>query len=453
MEVVPLLESTGRIAARNIRSRLTTPEFDTSAMDGYAISSAATRDATPESPLIFHVKGAIAAGDEPKSWTTRSVDDGGIAGACIEIMTGARFPEPGPGEEELDACIKMEDTMYISSPSPYDRQGHVSLKPAKFIVVVRPVPRCANRRFAGEDICEGDTVIRAGQMICASHLMPLASVGVQSVAVQPMPIVRVFSTGKELLREQNEVANGANQPHGRDKLHTADPRESSIRDVNGVFLTAAFREVGAESQFLGQLADETKDIADAVSHILSSNPPPNVIVTSGGVSVGKFDHVRGALEQHVHGTRILFHGLAIRPGHPVLFAMLPNMAGRETAFFGFPGNPGAAAACFRFLAVPYVRHLLGQSPETANKASFVPQRTSTQCRKNQNNDCFQPGRVGTGEGGRIVVAEVGRSEGPAKLWPFVEANCWVHFRKGDHYEQGDLVECYPMTQHGFGVSS
>ncbi|TLS23722.1 uncharacterized protein PpBr36_06400 [Pyricularia pennisetigena] len=290
VEVVPLLDSIGRVAAHDIRSRLTTPEFDTSAMDGYAISSAATRNATPESPVIFRVMGTIAAGDEPKSWASHSIDDCGIAETCIEIMTGARFPEPGPGGEELDACIKMEDTLPISSISSCDRKWHSSLKSAKFIVVVRPVPKYANRRFAGGDICEGDIVLRAGQTICASHLMPLGSVGTQSVAVQMRPKVQVFSTGKELLREQNEAASGADQLDSREARHTTGSRGSSIRDVNGVFLTAAFREVGAESQFLGQLADETKDIANAISHVLSSSSTPDIIATSGGVSVGKFDH-------------------------------------------------------------------------------------------------------------------------------------------------------------------
>ncbi|TLD32925.1 hypothetical protein PspLS_00919, partial [Pyricularia sp. CBS 133598] len=356
VEVVPLLDSIGRITASDIRSRLTTPEFDTSAMDGYAISSAATRSATPECPLIFRVKGAIAAGDEPKSWPSHPVDDCRIAGTCIEIMTGARFPEPGPGEEELDACVKMEDIRPVSSSTSHVRKGHTSLKPAKFIVVARPVPRCANRRFAGGDICEGDMVVRAGQTIYASQLMPLASVGIQSVAVQRRLKVQVFSTGKELLREHHEVANGVNQLDGRNKTHRANPQGSSIRDVNGIFLTAAFREVGANSQFLGQLADDAQDIAKAISNILSSTSPPDVITTSGGVSVGKFDHAekrRSLASQEIQEQRQL--------------------------------------------ALDFSRH--------PTKASFVPQSTNTQARKSQKNDVFQTGRVGTGEGGRIEVVE------------------------------------------------
>ncbi|KAH7186148.1 MoeA, N-terminal and linker domain-containing protein [Fusarium flagelliforme] len=406
-ESVTLTEAIGRVAARDYLSPISTPEFDTSAMDGYAISSSPTNLATPEAPVFFCIRGTIAAGDQPKSISTQ--DEMSLE-SCVEIMTGARFPE---GEEMLDACVKVEDTVRIAGKVPC-------------IAVSKPVSRYANRRFAGEDIQKGEVVLRKGTLMRASHIMPLASVGIDAIEVFKKPKVCIWSTGNELTSQT-----------------------SHVRDVNGVYLTAASKEAGAEATFLGSIHDEVNELVRSIKERLEVSPT-DIMITSGGVSVGKFDHVRQAVE--TLGAKIIFHGVSIRPGHPVLFALLPSPLG-EVAFFGLPGNPGAAAACFKFLTLPYIKLLLGHRSERPVLARLENLELGSSARKSimdapnrgLNCDRFRPGVLDlTGE--ELTVHEAPGVLGPAKMKPFVEANCWIHIEANARLEAGQMVSCYPMNE-------
>lgn len=415
-EAVSLENAVGRVAASNCHSPVSTPEFDTSAMDGYAVSSDATRRASPESPVIFQIRGTVAAGDDPSlplPTCTYNCDDG--VEPCVKIMTGARFPTSATGNM-LDACVKIEDTI----PMP-PRDTHFET-----IYISKPVLRNANRRFAGEDIQKTDMIVQRGQIIQASHLMPLASVGIDAINVRCKPRICIWSTGNELTS-----------------------KTSRIPDVNGVYLTAAGRELGAEAKFMGTLEDNIPMMARDIQQTLETSPV-DILITSGGVSVGQFDCVRQALE--LLDATIVFHGLAIRPGHPVLFALLPSPLGK-VAFFGLPGNPGAAAACFRFLTTPYLRHLLGQDGEEPIYAR--PRKNEMEhnglagCRHSLRKgqlDIFRPGLLQVSSRGENVVSEVATQLGPSKLSPFIRANCWIHLT-GSHQtdEAGGVVPCYPSA--------
>ncbi|CAI4210458.1 unnamed protein product [Parascedosporium putredinis] len=339
---VSLEEAVGRIAACDCTSTVATPEFDTSAMDGYAVRSEATRRASPQHPVVLEVQGTIAAGDDPFFAAWAPILHAGIE-PCAEIMTGGRFPHSGAGAD-LDACVRLEDVVVKTSMTG-TANGPSARSTRTLITLTKPVPRHANRRFAGTDIQKGQVVLRAGQVINSASLIPLASVGIKSVLVAKKQRVAVWSTGKELLSGSSRVP-----------------------DVNGIFLAAAAREFGADVSFLGVLDDEPASITRAVADALVSEQPPNILVTSGGVSAGKFDFVRRAMERM--GATIVFHGIAIRPGHPVLFALLPSNRGK-VAFFGLPGNPGAASACFRFVVVPYLRQIASRGSEAPVPAKLL----------------------------------------------------------------------------------
>ncbi|RYP20842.1 hypothetical protein DL765_002576 [Monosporascus sp. GIB2] len=268
-ERVPITEGVGRIAACDHASPLSTPEFDSSAMDGFAIPSARTLYASPETPASFRVRGIVAAGEEPPTIRGCITDDFPPA---VEIMTGAKFPAHEAPGESFDACVKYEDTWYCP-----ERKGVIS--------VSKPVPRNANRRFAGEDIARGDVVLEAGQAIETTHVMPLASVAVDSVLVVKRPSVGVLSTGKELVSGQ-----------------------ATVRDVNGPFLTAACQEAGASASFLDTLTDDPEILTNELAEI-TRRCEYDVLVSSGAVSAGKYDFVRTALA--AIGAEVVFHGLAI----------------------------------------------------------------------------------------------------------------------------------------------
>ncbi|PKS10756.1 hypothetical protein jhhlp_002513 [Lomentospora prolificans] len=420
---VSLEDAVGHVAACDCVSSVTTPEFDTSAMDGYALRSEATKHASPQHPVIFEVQQTIAAGDDPflEEWDSGIEDD---VEPCVEIMTGGRFPDSGAGEV-LDACVRMEDVTIVTSAP----RRKLSVGRKNRIAITKPVPVNANRRFAGADIQKGQLVLKAGQVIRSTNLMPLSSAGIKSVLIEKRPRMGVWSTGKELLSDT-----------------------SGVPDVNGIFLTSAGREFGADAKFMGVLDDEPDTITRAIADALVVGQHPDVLVTSGGVSVGKFDFIRRALERM--GATIVFHGLSIRPGHPVLFALVPSNKGK-VAFFGLPGNPGAAAACFRFIVVPYLRQITEKGSESPMPAKLIDleaeaanparPRMGSPTVGVEGRDLFRPGLLLMGDGKENTVQELGRNQGPSKLWPFLLSNCWIHYKKDQEYREGYTVDCYPTS--------
>jgi molybdopterin molybdotransferase len=425
---VTLEEAVGRVAACDRVSPTSTPQYDTSAMDGYAVRSEATMDASEDHPVFFGVQGTIAAGDDPY----RVVDDwdptqfaNGVE-QCTEIMTGGRFPSLGPGRL-LDACVRMEDVVQIDGTKYADsaKGSHCT-----YIAITKPVPAMANRRLAGEDIQQGRTVVKAGQIIKSSHLLPLASVGLRSLAVQPKPQVCVWSTG-------NELGSG----------------EACTPDVNGLFLSTTSREHGADAAFLGVLEDDINEIARTILKALESREV-DILITSGGVSVGKFDYIRKALDRI--GAHIIFHGLAIRPGHPALFALIPSLRAGDVAFFGLPGNPGATAACFRFLVVPYLRDIMSQGIERPLQAKLstyeLAQGSHWQGDGSHHRpslfsarDVFKPGVLRITPDGEHICSEMSIKTSPSLLSPYIDANCWIHFKRKQTTGSDDIVDCYAMS--------
>ncbi|KAK1979243.1 molybdopterin biosynthesis protein [Colletotrichum cereale] len=413
-EEVYLMDAVGRVAAGEVVSPTATPKFDTSAMDGYAVCSEATALASPERPLLLVVRGTIAAGDEPTEL------DGsifrGAAEPCLEIMTGGIFPKVTGATRRFDACVRVEDTAEVS----------VAGTAGRAIMVTKPVAPDANRRPAGCDVRLGERIVKRGDVLGSSHIMPLASVGISQIRVFKRPRVAVWSTGKEL------VAG----------------KVSSIPDVNGPFLIAALREAGADPTFLGTLHDNEDAVRGALRDTVEGGLF-DMVVTTGGVSVGKFDFVASSLGDL--GARTHFHGVAMRPGHPVLFAQVPGGSPRDLPVFGLPGNPGATAACFRFLVVPFLRSWRHQAAETPIMAKCV-EDTSTNSHGGKaaspgipRMTLFLHGTMRQNQDGDLVV-EFSKQQSPAKLGPFINANCWVQLggnSQGPRHE--GRVPCYPMS--------
>ncbi|KAL0934814.1 molybdopterin biosynthesis protein [Colletotrichum truncatum] len=408
-EDILLYNAVGRVAAADYTSPAATPRFDTSAMDGYAVCSEATTHASPENPLILQVRGSIAAGDEPVVLNKEVFH--GFAEPCLEIMTGGIFPNVADSKRQFDACVRIEDTAMVSNTPEKGCQ----------IMITKPVLPDANRRFAGCDMQAGEKILRKGDTIRSSHILPLASVGATVLKVFRKPRVAVWSTGKELV--------------SRDASH--------IPDINGPFLMAALQELGAEPKFLGILNDNEMDVREALQEAVDGNQF-DMVITSGGVSVGKYDFIAPAVISL--GGTVCFHGVSIRPGHPVLFAQVPSRF-RNIPFFGLPGNPGATAACFRFLVAPFMRHLHEQPTEKPIMAKFEDSwQVSSGCKKTTSPGLpplthFRHGILRQDQQGDMVV-ELSKQQSPAKLGPFTSANCWVQM-SGSSYK--GLVPCYSTS--------
>ncbi|EAW21030.1 molybdopterin molybdotransferase MoeA [Aspergillus fischeri NRRL 181] len=421
-EHVPISQARNRIARETVTSPIATPKFDTSAMDGYALSSSATQDATIDGPVTFEVKGMIAAGDEP---LRIAADQQSGAPVCVEIMTGAPFPTSVSGDD-LDCCVRHEDVAVIVDETSNRR----------YIRVFKPAKTGQNRRFAGSDFKKSDVLVDAGEVIHPAHILSMASVGMTKIAVTRKPRVAVVSTGSELL------------PPGLDQspLHR-------ISDANGPYLTATLESWGAAVDFLGIVHDHAEKLEQSLSSILKKDY--DVIITSGAVSAGRCDLIPAVIRRL--NARVVFRKVAIRPGHPVLFAQIPDSSSNdqhlrsETAFFGLPGNPVASAACLRFLVLPYLKYLQLQRPDDPSHASLLPlDDAETSTTKEHpvvstfrgDMDVFRPALV-RGSSGHVQVKLI-QDHSPGKIKPFLHSNCWIHIHRGvSELRAGDIVDIYP----------
>ena len=297
LERVDLGNAPGRVLSESIFADQDDPPFDRSAMDGYAIRH---EDASVGS--ILSISGRVRAGDPPPL-------KGPEAGCAFRIMTGAPLP---PG---TDTVLILED-------------GEET-KDERVRIVTSP-PSGANVRWRGEVRETGDVVCASGVRITPEVMAVLAGVGCTSVPVHRRPTVTILSTGDELVPV------------------TEEPGPGQIRESNGWALEALAASAGAVIQRRGKVPDEPDALEEAVSRGIQSD----VLVLSGGVSRGAFDHVRETLEGL--GAEILFHGVAIRPGKPVLVAQV-----NSCLIFGLPGNPVSALITARVFLAPSLCFLGG----------------------------------------------------------------------------------------------
>lgn len=449
-ETVPLAEAVGRIVKTSVFSPVSTPTFDSSAMDGFAVCSTLTASASPEDPLLLRVVGSIVAGEATTQFDTDIID--GLV-PCVEIMTGAAFPLTRSKNRQYDACVPYEHTSMVL-PAPSD-----TLQDGYLIQIEQPVKPNQHRRLAGGDYSKGDPIVEAGVVLSTQHIMAAASVGVSSFHCFRRIRVGVLSTGSELVQ-------------GSDCQHQNN--RSTIPDVNGPYVLAAIRELGAEGSFIGTVGDVMKDTLDCIEEAIKS-ASFDIIVSSGAVSASKMDHIPEALE--TLQADIHFHHVAMRPGHPALLATVPvpnqveasltgagledenpGLACSKVTFFGLPGNPIAAAACFRFLFVPYYNYLLG--------ASQMPCTTATLSRElevgntdigvrglifsnSKQIDQFRYGRAAMMQG--ELFAQFNAQQSPAKIKPFTAANCWIHVpRDTAKVFAGDQLHVYSLcANRGF----
>ena len=438
-ERVPAESASGRIVSEDVFSFAQTPAVDTSAMDGYAVQSTSTWQASKEKPFVMRVEGIVAAGDssirtardEERTAKPRWKDETGMhahgkPAPCVEIMTGARFPglyiEDGV-TWNFDACVRFEDVQLLSSNLP--DQGQL-------VQIVKPVKARQNRRSAGEDFAKGDVVIRRGQAISPQHVMALASLGIANVEVHRRLTVAIVSTGNEIV-SPSAVA---------DHFH--------VRDANGPFLEMALRDLGIETRNWGVIGDDVSRFVGLLKPKLMDGDI-DIVITTGAVSRGRYDFVEQGLAKL--GGQKRFHGVAVRPGHPILFGDVPT-GDERCAFFGLPGNPMACVACFRFFVIPYLRCLHQTGPEI-----MLPRRvlSSTQPRSMSASttsssevvsspshlDIFRLGIQTHDSLGPCV--KLLSNQGSHKIKPLLEADCWVVFPgNGVECRAGDISSTVPL---------
>jgi molybdopterin molybdotransferase len=292
-ERVPIAEAYGRVAAENVPAAVDLPPFDSSAMDGFAVRA---EDTPGLLPVVFHV----AAG----SPAPRPLEPGEAMG----IATGGALPAGA------DAVIPIE---YV-------------VQKDNRIEIAEPVALGANVRPVGGDLRENDAVVSAGTMLGPAQVGALAAAGVAQVSCGCRPRAAVLATGSEL------------RPPGEPL------RPGQIYEANGLILDAQLRSAGAEVERLPSVADDERAHRDAIARGLEAD----VLLTTGGVSVGVHDLVR-QVEAEL-GVREVFWGVAVKPGKPISFGV---RGGRPV--FGLPGNPVSALVGFELFVRPAVLALQG----------------------------------------------------------------------------------------------
>jgi len=303
---IPLLESATMVLAADVIARDNVPPFRNSAMDGYAVRAADTAFATWSAPTELPVASYVAAGerDVPRL----------AAGEAIRIMTGAPLPEGA------DAVVRFEET---------DEQGSAGQQRRGSVLVYRAARPFDNVREAGEDIACGTPVACRGHVLQPADLGLIASVGEPSVRVHRRPVVAVLSTGNEVVAPGDDLKPG------------------TIRDSNSFVIGALARFWGAEVRLIG-IARDT--VADLTGRLDAANDV-DLIVTSGGVSLGDYDLVKDVLRS---AGEVEIWQVRMKPGKPLAFGHIGL-----TPLLGVPGNPVAAAVSFIVFGRPAIRKMLG----------------------------------------------------------------------------------------------
>jgi len=299
---LPLADAHGCVLAEDVIAAFPLPSFDNSAMDGYAVRAADLVQARPDSPVLLPVSADIAAGSSAEIHLQ--------PGTCARIMTGAPLPAGA------DTVVAQEDT----------DQGHPRVR-----IMRAPRPGQHVRR-AGEDLGGGEVVLAAGTHLGAPQIGLLAAAGRATLLCRPRPRAVVVSTGSELV--------DVGEPLGRGQIH----------DSNSHLLTAAARESGAMAFRVGVVPDDHRRLLDTLEdHLIRAD----LVITSGGVSVGAYDVTKEVLSRL--GT-VAFDKVAMQPGMPQGFG---HLGAERTPIFTLPGNPVSAMVSFEVFVRPAIRRMLG----------------------------------------------------------------------------------------------
>lgn len=293
-ECVLLSESVGRFLTENIFSPLDLPSFDNSAMDGYAVHSADVRGARTDSPICLHLAAKIPAGE----MFTGEL----IPGDCARVFTGAPMPQGA------DAVVMQEDT-------------RVDGERIEFLDEALPGE---NVRRRGEDVRQGALLVEPGEAISPSIIALLAATGIREVNVGLRPVVGLLATGSEL----------------REPGHPLLPGQ--IYESNRAMLSPLIARCGGVAKVFPLVPDTLEATRAALRSAFSAS---DIVVTSGGVSVGELDFVKAAFESL--GGELHFWKVAMRPGKPFVFGRLGGKF-----LFGLPGNPVSAFVTFMLLVRP-----------------------------------------------------------------------------------------------------
>lgn len=380
---LPVREAPGAVPASPAIAAIASPAFNNAAMDGFAVRAGDTADATADAPVELHVAGELNAGASPLAAALPS-------GCAFRVATGALTPAP------LDTVVPLERANVI------ERGG------AKFLRFAEPLERGRNLRIKGEEFAAGAAFDFTGTRLNAGHIALLSAAGISELRVRRPPPLALLTTGDEVRSPGVPLAPG------------------EITNVNAAWLAAWCSERRLPVAHSGHVRDDPAELAREFRNARESGA--RLLVSSGSASAGKHDILRAALAKL--DARIVFHGVAMRPGKPALFALLPD----GTPIFGLPGNPLATAAGMRFLAWPALRQMLGMPPETPRP---LPLADPCNLRKGYTHFLLACHEQSSG------ALKLVTPQRPAQPSALATAHLWLRL-SGGHHPSGTLTDSYSL---------
>jgi len=380
---LPLSDALGFALAEDIHSPINVPPFNNSAMDGYAMNQADLLDASDANPITLKMIGKSFAGvpytgDLP-------------TGCCIRIMTGAVMPSCADSVVMQERASANGDAISFSQAPKFN----------------------ANVRKLGEDIQQGQVVLSAGHKLTPRDIPLIASLGLGEISVYRKLKVAVISSGDEL------------------KSLGEPLREGDIYDSNRYSIIALLSRLNVDIIDFGIIKDDLELITSAVK---SADQQADVVITSGGVSVGEADFIKDVLTDL---GEIGFWKLAIKPGKPFAFGKLPN-----SIFFGLPGNPVSAMVTLYQLAVPAMKKMAGFNVTPPVRFTAV---TTERLKKGVGRVDFQRGNYSVNENGQLVVNTTG-SQGSGVFSSMSQSNCFIVLEQDrGAVEKGETVTIEPYN--------
>jgi len=309
-EEIPVIDASGRVIAVDIVSKVNVPGFTRSTMDGFAVRARDTFGASESMPAMLEVAGEVLMGHNAVIPVK--------PGQAVRISTGGMLPEGA------DAVVMIEYTDELDS---------------RTILVVKPAAPGENLVFRGEDIAEGQVLIKAGTVIRPQEMGAMAGVGVNCCRVYKRPVVGIISTGDEIVSPDQE------------------PGPGQVRDINSYALAGMVREAGGQALQYGIITDGFNEMETVLKEAVGTS---DIVVISGGSSVGARD-VTSAVINSLGPPGVIVHGVSVKPGKPTILGVV-----EDKPVLGLPGHPASAMVLADLFLIPLIRAYSGlgvTSPE------------------------------------------------------------------------------------------
>lgn len=382
-ESVALVDSVGRVLAEPIIADTDMPPFDRSQMDGFAVRSSDTSNP----PCELKIVGESVAG---RGWHGRPL----AAGEAVRIMTGAPLPTGADAVQMLELASLKQDASgeLVTFPE--------AVKPGKHVIA------------KGAESTADEQIFPAGETITSQMIAAMAAFGYDRVTVGRKPRVAVLSTGSEIV------------PVG------STPGNDQIRNSNSPMLAVLACRAGGETQEMPLVPDDLDSLKTSIAEAAYKN---DILIISGGVSVGKYDLTKDALRQI--GAEIFFHRIRLKPGKPAVFARLGS-----TIVFGLPGNPVSTAVTFHlFVRLALLRMQGASSPSLSRGFAIALKKFKGVADR----DAFIPAAVSTDANGRATATPL-KWLGSSDFTGFAHADSLVFVPVGTTFEPGDVVQTHRL---------